>query len=324
VFELEDGSIGIAVGDVVGHGVRAAATMGRLRHVLRAYAAEGFGPAEALTRLNRLAGQGNEETFATVVYAQVAPTRARLRIASAGHPPVLARGADGTVRELTGGRGLPIGAVAEASYTEVELDVEPDSTLVLYTDGLVERRSESIDAGIERLRRLLEDEDLSLDELADRIVERLESGDHTDDVALLAVQLEPVRAPRLSIQFPAEPKALAPMRSSLRSWLASNGAGEDEIFDILVAVNEACSNAVEHPVGRTGPEVSLDAEVAEGELTIAIRDRGAWRPAGPRGDRGRGLDFMGALMENVEVEPSAGGTTVRLTRRLRNGKVAVD
>ena len=316
VFELADGSIGVAVGDVVGHGIRAAANDGASPPCSPRVCPEGFGPAEALGRLNRLASDGNEETFATVVYVLVAPNRTRLRIASAGHPPVLCRGADGVVRPIEGGRGLPIGATADATYDEADLRIEPGSTLVLYTDGLVERRAESIDAGIDRLTRLLTETPGTLDALADRIVDELESTDHTDDLALLAIQLDPTATPRLSIRFPAEPSALAPMRSSLRAWLERHGARENEIFDILVAVNEACSNAVEHPLARRGPDVMLEAEVTAGEVTVAVRDRGAWRPAGPRGDRGRGLDFMSTLMESVDVRRSEDGTTVHLTRRL--------
>src|SRR5262249_59414574 len=105
----------------------------------------------------------------------------------------------------------------------------------------------------------------------------LESSDHTDDVALLAMQLETVVLPKLSLRFPAEPKALAPMRSSLRSWLEGHGAREDEIFDILVAVNEACSNAIEHPVGRSRPDVMLDAELVDSAVSIVIADYGRWR-----------------------------------------------
>jgi serine phosphatase RsbU (regulator of sigma subunit)/anti-sigma regulatory factor (Ser/Thr protein kinase) len=316
MFELEDGSIGLAVGDVVGHGVRAAATMGRLRTLLRAYGSEGFGPGAALERLNRLACEGGDETFATVVYAVVAPSRTRLRIATAGHPPILLREADGTVRTIEGGRSLPIGAAEGTAYPEHELRIDPGVTLVLYTDGLVERRGESIDDGIERLITLLERTPGSLDRLADSVVEELESSDHTDDVALLTVQFEAVVLPTFSLRFPAEPQALAPMRSSLRSWLEGHGARDDEIFDILVAVNEACSNAIEHPVGRSRPDVMLEAEVVDSAVSIVIQDFGRWRPSRPRGDRGRGLEFMGALMEAVDVERSEDGTAVHLTRKL--------
>jgi serine phosphatase RsbU (regulator of sigma subunit)/anti-sigma regulatory factor (Ser/Thr protein kinase)/PAS domain-containing protein len=317
VFALADGSIGIAVGDVVGHGVRAAATMGRLRNVLRAYAIEGFGPAEALTRLNRLACEGGDDVFATVVFALLAPSRSRLRLASAGHLPPLLRAPDGSVRLLDEGRSLPIGAAPDTSYVEADLRIEPGSSIVLYTDGLVERRGESIDVGIARLVQLVERSTTPVDELADRIVDELEFAEHTDDVALVAVRLEPLSTPKLSLRFPAEPASLAPLRSALRSWLESHGAADDEVFDILVAVNEACSNAVEHPIGRNGHDVGLDADVIRGEVLIDVRDHGRWRPAGPRNDRGRGFELMQALMENVDVARSPVGTHVRLRRQLR-------
>jgi anti-sigma regulatory factor (Ser/Thr protein kinase) len=317
VFELADGSIGLAVGDVVGHGVRAAATMGRLRNVLRAYAIEGFGPAEALTRLNRLACEGDDDIFATVVFALLTPARSRLRLASAGHPPPLLRAPDGSVSLLDEGRSLPVGAAPDASYSEADLRVESGSTIVLYTDGLVERRGESIDVGISRLVAIVEHSTTPVDELADSIVEELEFAEHTDDVALVAVHLERVIVPNLSLRFPAKPNALAPLRNALRSWLESNGAAEDEVFEILVAVNEACSNAIEHPIGSDGADVGLDAELVNGEVSIDVRDHGRWRPAGPRNDRGRGFDFMQALMEDVDVARSPDGTHVRLRRQLR-------
>ena len=317
VFELADGSIGVAVGDVVGHGVRAAATMGRLRNVLRAYAFEGFGPAEALSRLNRLASESGEDVFATVVYAHMSPSRSRLQLASAGHPPPLLRSPDGSVRLLDEGRSLPIGATGDTTYSEAEVRFETGSTIVLYTDGLVERRGESIDVGISRLVDLVERSDVPVDELADRIVAELEWAEHNDDLALVAVHLEPVSPPHLSLRFPARPEELAPMRRSVRAWLEGHGAAEEEVFDFLVAVNEACSNAVEHPLGEEDVDIGLDAELTDGHVTIVIEDRGAWRPAGPKNDRGRGFEFMQALMENVDVERSPDGTHVRLRRRLR-------
>ena len=107
------------------------------------------------------------------------------------------------------------------------------------------------------------------------------------------------------------------MRRSVRSWLEGHGAAEEEVFDFLVAINEACSNAVEHPIGMNGGDIGLDAEFRGGEVTVVIEDHGEWRPAGPKNDRGRGFEFMHALMENVDVDRSPSGTHVRLRRRLR-------
>ena len=319
-FELEDGSIGIAVGDVVGHGVAAAAAMGRLRDVLRAYATDGFGPADTLSRLNKMACREGDDVFATVVYVIVNPGRTDLRMASAGHPPPLLRRPGGLVTRLEDGRSLPIGASAEAVYHQVAIPIEAGSLLVLYTDGLVERRHESIDIGIDRLASCVEAGPSRVAELADTIIDALADPDHRDDVVLVAVAVNEVPSPRLSLQLPAAPRSLAAMRAEMRPWLESLGAEGDEIFDILVAVNEACSNAIEHPLGVQGPGahvVDIDAEVVSGEVSIVVRDSGRWRHRGPREDRGRGMEFMEALMEGVEVTRLPEGTTVRLRRRLR-------
>jgi anti-sigma regulatory factor (Ser/Thr protein kinase) len=291
--------------------------MGRLRNVLRAYAVEGFGPAEALSRLNRLACESGDDVFATVVFALVAPSRARLRLSSAGHPPPLLRGPEGSVRLIDEGRSLPIGAAPDATYADAELRLAPGSSLVLYTDGLVERRGESIDVGIARLAEIVEGSAAPVDELADLVVGKLESADHTDDVALVAVHFDPVGEPRFALRFPSDAEELAPMRGKLAAWLESHGAERDEVFEILVAVNEACSNAVEHPIGGEGTDITLDAELADGEVSIDVRDHGHWRPAEPHTDRGRGFDFMRSLMESVDVARSPDGTHVRLRRRLR-------
>ena len=320
-FELEDGSVGIAVGDVVGHGVAAAASMGRLREVLRAYATDGLGPADTLARLNKMSCREGEDVFATVVYGVVNSARSSLLLASAGHPPPLLRRPDGVVTRLEEGRSLPIGATPDAEYNEVDIPIEAGSLLVLYTDGLVERRDESIDTGIDRLAELLANDSSPVAEVADKIIDALAYADHPDDVVLVAVAIEEVRAPRLTLRLPAEPQSLAPMRAELRAWLESIGAEEDEIFDILVAVNEACSNSIEHPVQSESTEqvVNLDAELVGGDVTIVIRDSGRWKPQGPKEDRGRGFEFMEALMEGVEVVRMSDGTTVHLHRRLRGG-----
>jgi GAF domain-containing protein/anti-sigma regulatory factor (Ser/Thr protein kinase) len=315
VIELPRGLLGIAIGDVVGHGIAAAALMGQMRTALRAYAQEGHGAGRTLELVDRYVQSTDTGAMATAAYAIFDPDTGSLRFATAGHVPPVVVGRHGT-RLIEVPPCAPLGAYPYGNCHEHEATLAPHEMLVLYTDGLVERRGESIDSGIERLVALLGSTDGSLDRLADSIVEELESSDHTDDVALLAVQLDPVTMPKLSLRFPAEPRALAPMRSSLRSWLEGQGARDHEIFDILVAVNEACSNAIEHPVGRERPDVLLEAELADSAVAIAIRDYGRWRAPGPRGDRGRGLEFMDALMEDVEVRRSADGTTVHLTRKL--------
>jgi PAS domain S-box-containing protein len=151
-FALPDGRVGMVVGDVTGRGVRAASTMGQMRSVTRAYALADEGsrlPGDVLTRVNRYQlALGDDELF-TMVYAVVDPRERRLWFANAGHPPPLLRGAAGDTRLLEDGGGLM--GVLDAVYDDYEVTLDDGAVLVLYSDGLVERRGESIDLGLRRL-----------------------------------------------------------------------------------------------------------------------------------------------------------------------------
>jgi len=201
VIALPDGAVGIAVGDVVGHDVFAAAAMGHLRGLLRAsvwdvgrYPAgenrrHGHEPADVLTRVDRLVQGLETATLASLAYARLerlASGKAgwRLRYSSAGHPPLMARCPDGTTVVLDGAEGVLLG-VADGPRTTAELVLEPGSTLLAYTDGLVERRGESLDEGLARLRKALGEGPDDVDDLVDYLVATL--GDSEDDVAVLAV-----------------------------------------------------------------------------------------------------------------------------------------
>jgi PAS domain S-box-containing protein len=151
-FAMPDGQLGIVVGDVTGRGIRAASAMGQLRTLTRAFALGGDGqrtPGDALTLLNRHQLALDDEQLFTIVYAIVDPERLTIAWASGGHPPPLIRAADGDCRYVHGGNGLM--GVEDSVYETFEQSLGPDSTVVLYTDGLVERRGESLDVGLERL-----------------------------------------------------------------------------------------------------------------------------------------------------------------------------
>jgi serine phosphatase RsbU (regulator of sigma subunit) len=150
-FEMSDGRLGIVVGDVTGRGIRAASAMGQLRTLTRAFAlAEGGrrSPGEALTLLNRHQLALGDEHLFTIVYAVIDPDQGTISWANGGHPPPLLR-FDGSCGYLDGGNGLM--GVEDRPYETFQRHLDPDSTVVLYTDGLIERRGESLDAGLERL-----------------------------------------------------------------------------------------------------------------------------------------------------------------------------
>jgi anti-sigma regulatory factor (Ser/Thr protein kinase) len=318
VIPLAGGGVGLAMGDVVSRGVRAASVMGQLRNALRAYALDGHPPAVVLERLHSMLRALERREMATLVYIVLDPQALSYALASAGHPPPLVLTEDGTVDTIEEGRGPPLGAVAETIYHETTGELRPGSTLLLYTDGLVERRDMWIDEGIELLAK---EAKAAVGSTPEELVERLlaalvPEGGGSDDVAVLAVRLTPLPRERLSLQLPAEPPVLAKLRRALRKWLVELGGEEAEIYDVLVAVTEAAANAVEHAYGPIDATFDVEAEaVGEGEVSVVVRDQGRWRP--PRGqNRGRGTLLMQELMDHFEVTTGDAGTEVRMTRRL--------
>jgi serine phosphatase RsbU (regulator of sigma subunit)/anti-sigma regulatory factor (Ser/Thr protein kinase) len=318
VIPLPAGRVGLAMGDVVSRGVRAASVMGQLRNALRAYALDGHPPADVLNRLHALLRTLERREMATLAYMVLDPIALSFRLASAGHPPPLVLSQEGRVCLIEEGRGPPLGAVADAVYKEATGVLAPGATVLLYTDGLVERRDMWLDQGMERLVTEAEAAAGSApDELLERLLAALvPAGGAQDDVAALAVQLTPIRSDRVALRLPADPPVLSSLRRTLRRWLEGLGATELEAYDVLVAVTEAAANAVEHAYGPGDASFDVEALMSEdGEVCIMVRDQGSWRP--PRGhNRGRGTLLMQELMDHFEVATGDDGTEVRMRRRL--------
>ena len=188
VFELPGDRIGVVIGDVVGNGLRAAVVMGRLRSALRAYALEYFDPAQVLGKLDRKASYFEHNTMATVAYAIIDTATHRMTVAVAGHlPPVLAVPGE-EARFASVHVGPPIGFdLGTAGRRSVSLDVPPGTLIVLYTDGLVERRGQDLDAGMERLREAVSP--MGPEAACVRVMATM-VGDQpaTDDIALVAIR----------------------------------------------------------------------------------------------------------------------------------------
>jgi PAS domain S-box-containing protein len=195
LLALPDGSIGMVIGDVVGHDVAAAATMGHLRGLIRAsiWEAEDPDPGAVLTRVDRLVQGLRVASLATMVYVRATRPAGegspwRLHVANAGHPPLLLRRPDGEVRELDGVTGLLVGVDDSTRRDTLTFDVPRGSTVVAYTDGLIERPGLDLDHGIRELAERLATAPLDADprQLCDAAVSgRL---DRRDDVALIAVR----------------------------------------------------------------------------------------------------------------------------------------
>lgn len=317
VLPLPGGRVGLVMGDVVGHDLRAAASMGQLRNALRACAAEGAAPAEVLHRLNRLCVSQDVGDMASVLYAVLDPVLGLLEVANAGHlPPLLVTQDGGCYLEAV--PSPPVGAVREASFRSTTWAVPPGSLLLLYTDGLVERRGGALEPQLARLQQVVEQgRGNELEPLCDEVLAQMEA-DHkiVDDVAVLLVAPQATLGLHLEVTWPAQAERLVLLRHLLERWLAEVGAQDDEAYDVLVACSEAATNAIEHAYGPAEADFHVACTAQDGGVTVVVRDWGQWRE--PRGhDRGRGLGLMEGLMDDVQVMHSVSGTEVRLHRRLR-------
>jgi PAS domain S-box-containing protein len=315
VVDLEDGRIALIVGDCVGHGLAAAAIMGQMRSACRALLLEHPSPAGALTGLDRFAARLPGAECATAFCGVLSPDTGELVYSSAGHPPPILVHADRSMVKLEAGRDIPLGVRPDRPRPEARIHMPARSTLLMYTDGLVERRRQSLDQGIASAGSLVEQgRSIALDELASSIMTGLApAGGYQDDVALLLYR-QP--AP-LEMTFPAEVDRIAPTRSALRSWLNRAGVNPEQAQNVLIAAGEAVTNAIEHGHRLAPGVVSLRAVAVADRLELVVTDTGSWKPpaAIPESHRGRGLAIMKALMQDVSIQPEAGGTTVRLSAR---------
>jgi PAS domain S-box-containing protein len=317
--ELKDGRVAVVVGDVVGHGLRAAAAMGQLRNAFRAYALVESSPSDVMARMNRLTIEAGEETIATALVLMLDRETGELVFSSAGHPPALVVCRDGT-RFLEGGRSMPIGAADGAIFREETAVLEAGAALVLYTDGLVERRDVLLDDRLEELADAARSGTLGLEDLCDRVLANLlGDSDPTDDVALIAVRTEPVAAKKISVNLPAEPDALLGLRRRLARFLHSAGATEAEMYEITLAISEACGNAIEHAYGPGDASFQVEVGLEGDELVATVRDWGSWRKTRAASHRGRGLKIIEGIMDSADVTHDGDGTIVRMRRKLSAG-----
>jgi anti-sigma regulatory factor (Ser/Thr protein kinase) len=308
VIELTQNRVGIAIGDVVGHGVRAAAVMGQLRTALRAYALEDYAPGQVLEQVDRLLQSIRGRSMATAAYGIFDPEDASLCLSSAGHlPPVVMR-PDEPPRLLDMELGPPLGAMPYASYGERATTLDEDELVLLYTDGLVEVRGEPIDRGLDRLLAVVAGSP-SPEHACRKVVRELVPREGaSDDIAFVALQNEAV-PDELLLYLPTVPPVLTQVRQSLRRWMRARGATKQVVDAVVLACGEACANAIEHAYSPNPSFFTLEARADGDDLSFAVRDHGHWRP--PRGqNRGRGLSIMEALMDSVEVKRTRAGTEI--------------
>ncbi|MFF8962348.1 SpoIIE family protein phosphatase [Streptomyces globisporus] len=313
VITLGAGRTALVIGDVMGRGVRAAAVMGQLRTAVRAYARLDLPPHEVIQLLDVLAAEIDASQIATCVYAVHDPNEGQLVYASAGHLPILVRDEDGTVHRAADPTGPPLGTGGWV-HTSGTIALPPGSTAVLYTDGLVERRSEDIDEGVASLARALSGAKGSPQVVCDRLIRSLGvTAEHDDDVAVLVVQ-HPARTGTNAELFhnaaldllggiEAAPRARAFATGVLSSWRFPV-----ELRDLgVLATSELVANSLQHgtPPMRLGlrrTDRRLIIEVTDGDDHLPRR-----RQAEPADEAGRGISIIASIATSWGSRRTPGG-----------------
>jgi serine phosphatase RsbU (regulator of sigma subunit) len=189
VIELDQRRVLLVIGDVSGHGLRAATTMALLRHAVLAYVAEDSDPATVLAKLSDFVSASQHDYFATVLCALIDVDAHRITLSSAGHmPPLLLNGEKGDFVDMPVNAAIGVGRGNGLRYREATVSVPPNATLVAFTDGLVERRGEVLDVGLARLKTLASGQKLALADLLAKLARELTSAEHSDDTALVGIQ----------------------------------------------------------------------------------------------------------------------------------------
>ncbi len=183
----ENGDVGLSIGDVAGRGIKAAAVMGRLRMSLRAYVLDGRSPAEAAERLDRLMKEAAEPEMVTLFHLRYRPQTGSAEYVRAGHPPALLKLPDGEVVELAGRGTPPLGILSEIEYIQHEVEIPAGSTLLVYTDGLIERRGDDLEHGLARLKQAFSEAPTNPEQCLDFLRDRFGADEIPDDVAMLAM-----------------------------------------------------------------------------------------------------------------------------------------
>ena len=309
---LPGARVALVVGDVAGHGVRAAVTMGRLRTAIHTLAMLELPPAETLQQLNELMQElgVREPHFATCVYAIFDAVAGTCEVASAGHlPPLLVR-PDGTNEFLDVLPAPPLG-VGTGLIQSRELEIEDGSLLVLYTDGLVEKRTRDIDEGLRRLRDIFGpgSPEQPLEDLCKATLAGVYADEHRDDIALLVARLRRIPADHVvSWTLPAEltsaSKARSLVRRPLRRWGLTDLVPTAELL-----VSELVTNAVRYAQGKIGLRLVL-----EGGLVCEVLDDSAALPRLRHPDdsdeRGRGLQVVSQLAQRWGARRAGAGKVV--------------
>jgi serine phosphatase RsbU (regulator of sigma subunit)/anti-sigma regulatory factor (Ser/Thr protein kinase) len=314
VMPLDDGSVVLTLGDVMGKGVSAAIVMSEVRAATRAYALLDPEPSVVLDRLDRVVAtmQGPDQVV-TMLYGVIDPEHTVLRLGIAGHPPPLLVAPSGRPQVLDHESGPALG-VGVGSWSTEQVALEPGASVLLYSDGLVESREQDLFVGIDRLRDQVAElapRRRNPRELCARLTDLMDAHRAADDVTLLAVTAAPDQS-RATTELPADPSAAGRARRFVADVLVEWSVDEDVVDTATLCVSELVTNAVIHSGTRSTVTVQADQEY----VMVLVQDnggRGAVRlpdDLDPESISGRGLSLVDALASAWSAEHSTDGTTV--------------
>jgi PAS domain S-box-containing protein len=314
VLRVGDHRIGIIVGDCVGRGLAAAAVMGQLRASARALLLTGAEPARLLEELDSVA-ELIPDAFCTTVFLAILDTESgEFSYSCAGHLPAVLAVPQGEPTLVSDARSVPLAVHRKKSRPQASVILPPGSTLMLYTDGLVERREVSLDEGIAHLSATVANgAHLSVDAVADSALSALAPVDGYDDDIAIVVYRRPY--PSLVIDRVVTADDLSDIRHKLSAWLESAAVPDQQVADIVLAANEACANSIEHGYRQRKPgKVRVDGENDGARVHLKVTDSGSWKPAAiDPGVRGRGLLLIRAVSNWLEMDCTPSGTTVDMS-----------
>jgi anti-sigma regulatory factor (Ser/Thr protein kinase) len=318
-FELSDGRLAMVLGDVAGHDVRAAAVMGQVRAALRAMALTDPAPPSVLAGLDRLVGSlgaesRNEEIFVTVVYGVLDPTDGTIVLASAGHPPPVLRraglaGGASTAELVKVPPGAPLGLGGRWQTGLVRL--EPGDSILLFSDGVVERRGHGLNEGLDVLvaatAASASGDPRNLCSLATSAV----PGATDDDVAVLAVEHAVALSRSTTMLVPAEPTGPSRVRQWMTARLREWAVPDPVIGAAILCTSELTTNALLHAGTPAQVHIDLTAE----RLLVSVADTGTRGSVirartDTMSSRGRGLGLIEELSDSWGTDPTVRGSTV--------------
>ena len=308
VVPLTSGRVALVVGDVMGHGIRAAATMGQLRTAARTLITMDLTPDQLLRRLDETASAIGEGQFATCICAVFDPADRSCTVACAGHPPPVVTEADGSTRLLSVSAGAPLG-VGGVPFESTEFTLAEESVLVLYTDGLVERRGRDLDEGLDLLSRAAARRNGSLEQDCDAVLHAMSAEDSDDDIAMIMARVLPAHEDWIAtLPLSGDLSVVGEARRFARATLASWGLSSLSEFTELL-VSELVSNALRHAGRPTQLRLFRDRV-----LTVEVADVDEHAPrvhrASAEDEGGRGMHLVNELAHRWGSRTTRSGKVV--------------